>query len=301
MRKVVIAGGTGHLGSLVTEHFVNSNVKVVLLTRKLPPKGNPLVSYTLWDGKTLGEWSEVLESTDVVLNFSGKSVNCIYTKKNKEKLISSRVESTRILGEAIQRAENPPKIWINASSAAYYGFSDKPMDESAPAGTDFPAEICKNWENAFYNVNLDNTRRVALRLGVVLQRKKGLILPFVRLARFFLGGKQGSGEQQFSWIHEKDFIRSIQWFLENNTAIGSYNATAPEPICNKRFMGTLRDALGIPFGIPIPSFLIRLGGRVVGTEPDLVLKGRKVVPKRLLNEGFEFNFPEIDKSLNDLL
>ncbi len=303
MTKVVIAGGTGHLGSLLTERFVKEDGKtnVIVLTRRIPIKRYPLVSYVLWDGKNVGEWVKVLEAADVLINLCGRSVNCRYTEINKKRLVASRVESTEILGKAIQGCAAPPKVWINASSAASYGFSDIALDESAPPGVDFPSELCKKWEGSFYTHPLDDTRRLTLRLAVVLQRRRGLILPFMRLARYFVGGPQGSGKQYFTWIHEEDFFKGIKWLINNPNASGVYNVTAPEPVVNAEFMAALRKAMKIPFGLPIPSFLIHIGGKIIGTEPYLVLKGRKVLPVRLLEEGYEFDFPKIEVALENLV
>jgi len=301
MGKIIIAGGTGHLGTLLADSLRRESNKLYILTRRIPGQGNPEATYVLWDGKSTGTWKEILEGADVVINLCGKSVNCRYTPSNKEELISSRVESTRALGNAIRETANPPILWINASSAAYYGFSEEIMDEMSPAGNDFPAEICQKWEEAFDSYKLEHTRKVALRTGVVLQRKKGLILPFMRLVYTFMGGRQGSGRQYFTWIHEDDFLESIHWIIQHTNAHGAYNITSPQPVRNEEFMASLREAMGIFFGFPSPAWLVHFGAGLIGTEPDLVLKGRYIKPARLLQEGFEFRHPEIRMALKHLL
>jgi uncharacterized protein (TIGR01777 family) len=300
MKKIIIAGGTGFLGHLLLSRLTKESMNLIVLTRKIPSSRISQVKYVLWDGLNQGEWTKELEESDVLINLSGKSVNCRYTNKNKRKLIESRVNSTLALDTALQNTVKPPRLWINASSAAYYGFSDKILDENSPAGDDFPSEICKKWEEAFFSNKLSNTRKVALRLAVVLQPNQGLIKPFVWLVKSFFGGKLGSGKQYFTWIHQEDFIRSIIWFMTNHDKSGVYNITAPESITNEEFMRELRKALKIPFGISSPTWLIKIGGKIIGTEPELVLKGRAAIPRRLLIEDFQFTYPKLHESIYNL-
>jgi uncharacterized protein (TIGR01777 family) len=258
------------------------------------------VRYTWWDGETLGTWTKYLDEADIVINFCGKSVDCRYTESNKKKLIQSRVTPTLLLGNAIKNSSTPPKVWINASSSAYYGFSTAVLDESATHGNDFPARICVEWEKAFFSSQTPSTRKVAWRLGVVLQRNKGLILPFIILVKSFLGGKLGSGKQYFTWIDEDDFLNAALWTIENSSAIGAYNVTSPEPVTNEVFMKTLRKGIGVPSGISLPSWLLRIGGKIIGTEPYLILDGRRIIPTKLQASGFQFNYPDIQNSIDHL-
>ena len=299
MKKIIIAGGTGHIGSSLADYFIQRGHDVRVLTRKVS-KRNSQFSITLWDGVNPGSWMQDLEGSDVLINLCGKSVDCRYTKANKLKLIESRVNTTTLLGQAVTECKKPPSLWINASSSAYYGFSDKIVNEDSGPGDDFPATICVKWEQAFFSLHTPETRKVAWRLGVVLQSGKGLIAPFVRLAKSYMGGKLGTGNQYFTWIHERDFLNAAIWTIDNSTAEGVYNLTSPEPVTNVVFMNALRNAIRVPIGISLPTWLVHFGGKIIGTEPYLVLDGRRVVPRRLMDSGFKFRFPEIKHCLNDL-
>ena len=299
MKKVIIAGGTGHIGSSLVERLIKEGFDVCVLTRQVP-KNNPGSRYLQWDGENLGPWLQVLDGADVLINLCGKSVDCRYTEANKIALIQSRVKTTKLLGEAIAKCQHPPRLWINSSSSAYYGFSNKIVNEHSESGDDFPASICVQWEQAFFSSHTPLTKKIAWRLGVVLQPKKGLILPFVRLAKTFLGGKLGTGDQYFTWIHEEDFFNAALWTITNPTAEGVYNLTSPEPVTNAVFMDALRKAVGVPIGISIPAWLIQIGGKIIGTEPYLILDGRRVVPDRLLDAGFRFQYASINRSLANL-
>ena len=299
VKKIVIAGGTGHLGSSLANRLIQEGHSVRMFTRKVP-KNNSRILYSYWDGETPGPWIRDLDGSDVLINLCGKSVDCRYTEANKLKLIASRVKSTTLLGQAIGKCKKPPSLWINSSSSAYYGFSEKIVNEYCQPGDDFPATICVKWEHAFFSTQTPGTRKVAWRLGVVLQSGKGLIEPFVRLAKSGIGGKLGTGKQYFTWIHEKDFLNAAMWTINHPSVAGVYNLTSPEPVTNAVFMNALRGAVGVPLGISLPSWLIYLGGKIIGTEPYLVLDGRRVVPDRLLDSGFEFSFPGINHCLSDL-
>ena len=300
MKNVMIAGGTGHIGSSLAKRLVMEGYNVNILTRNAPKNKATSLNYIYWDGENIGSWTERLNETDIVINLCGKSVDCRYTESNKLKLIRSRVNATRLLGDAIVRSERPPRLWINASSSAYYGFSAEAKDEQASAGTDFPARICVEWEKAFMGSLTPATRRIAWRLGVVLQPDKGLIKPFERLVKNFLGGKLGSGKQYFTWIHEEDFLNSALWTIENTRASGIYNLTSPEPITNADFMTAMRKAMDVSIGLSLPERLIRIGGTIIGTEPYLVLDGRRVIPRRLLESGFTFRYANIQGALDNL-
>ena len=300
MKKVVIAGGTGHLGVALAEHFVTAGNEVTVLTRRYPGSIVKGVHYILWDGIHTGEWSNSIDGSDIVINMCGKPVACRYTQRNKRELIRSRTETTTLIGQAIQQSSLPPSLWINASSSAYYGFSDASKDERDEAGHDFPARICVEWEDAFWNVPVSKTRKIAWRLGVVLQRNRGLILPFQNLVKSYVGGRLGSGKQLFTWIHEDDFLRAAQWTIETPGTNGVYNITSPEPVTNAQFMASLRKVMNYKVYFALPSWLLYLGGHITGIEPSLVLKGRSVLPGRLLQGGFTFRFGGIEPALQEL-
>lgn len=300
MKNIVIAGGTGHLGSSLSKKLVQQGHEVTVLTRTVPDNPGATVRFVQWDGETQGSWTDYIDGADVVINLSGKSVNCRYSESNKLKLIQSRVRSTEALGLAIRNSPTPPKVWVNASSSAYYGFSYAVMDENASPGSDFPARICVEWEKSFNKIETPHTRKIAWRLGVVLQRRQGLILPFVNLVRGFTGGKLGSGKQYFTWIHEDDFLDAAVWTIENDDASGPYNLTSPEPVTNENFMKALRESLGVSIYFSIPELLLKLGGKIIGTEPYLILEGRRIIPARLSTAGFTFKHPNIDGALQNL-
>lgn len=300
MKNIVLAGGTGFLGKCIIDYHKGDS-KIIVLTRgKTQNVDN--VQYLNWDGKTLGNWRTALENADVLINLNGKSVDCRYTKKNKDLIYSTRLDSTEVLGKAIQQCKIPPKLWINSSSATIYRHSlDKPMDEeTGEFGTGFSVDVCKKWEDVFNSFDLRDTRKVAIRTGIVLGKNGGALIPLRILAQLGFGGKQGNGNQYFSWIHENDFLSIVDFIILNERIQGSVNVSSPNPIPNKEFMFKLRNVCKVPFGIPMSRGLLEIGAILIGTETELILKSRRVVPKRLLDEGFNFQYSQIDDALLDL-
>ncbi len=305
--RIVIAGGSGFIGNAMARRWAADN-DVVILTRGVGRQNNAYSTAALptnvralqWDGATLGEWATVLDGADLLINLAGKSVNCRYTARNKAEILSSRVEATNVLHDAVARAARPPKLWINSSSATIYRHAeDRPQDETTgDIGTGFSVEVCQAWEAAFFEKRL--TRQVALRTAIVLGQG-GVLVPYTRLARFGLGGRQGSGRQMFSWIHIEDLCRIVEWAWETGGAQGVYNAAAPAPVTNAAFMTAVRCAVGAPFGLPAPKPLLKLGAALIGTETELLLKSRWVIPARLVSEGFAFHFGDVRAALTDLL
>jgi len=301
MKKIVIAGGTGFLGNCLTDHFSTREIQIVILTRgKSRPNGN--IEYVNWDGRTLGSWKETLEAADVLINLNGKSVDCRYTNENKKLIYSTRLDSTAVLGKAIQDCINPPKLWINAASATIYRHSlDKSMDEdTGEFGSGFSVDVCQQWERTFNSFETKRTRKVLIRTGIVIGKNGGPLKPLKILAKLGLGGEQGPGNQYFSWLHEKDFVGIIDFIIANPNLEGAYNVTAPTPVHNTHIMKALRSAVGVPFGLPLPKWLLEFGAVIIGTETELILKSRKVIPKKLLDAGYKFQFAEIEDALNDL-
>jgi uncharacterized protein (TIGR01777 family) len=236
-----------------------------------------------------------LNHSDVVINLAGKSVNCRYTTKNKEEIIRSRVDATHIIGRAIQSCSHPPKVWINAGSAAIFGNSGEEIkNETSAIGDGFSPEVCKRWEKAFHDAHTPRTRKVFLRIGLVLQPGEGLLKPFINMVRCGIGGKIGSGEQYISWIHEKDFVNIVELSLTNKDMEGIVHCSSPYPVKNKDFMKALRQTCGVPFGFPNPAPLIHFGAVFIGTEGNLVLEGRRVVSKVLEDKKYQFVYPEIE-------
>jgi len=302
MKKLIIAGGTGFLGQELCRHFKNNFNEIVILSREGGiSSGN--VRSVKWDAKNFGDWCKELEDAEAVINLCGKSVDCRYTEKNKAVIFSSRLDSTSIIGKAIQNCANPPKIWINGASATIYRNSEnEPMtEERGEIGSGFSVEVCKAWEKVFNDFQLPKTRKINLRISLVFGSSGGVLPVMVKMVKRGLGGKMGSGKQQVCWIHVEDFCSIIQWMLENERAQGVYNIAAPEPVRNVKLMGLLRKYARMPFGLPAPAWLLAIGAVIIRTETELVLKSRYAVPEKLLKEGFQFRFGEIEKSIEDLV
>jgi len=301
-KKIVLAGGTGFIGRGLIRFFGHENYEFVILTRN-PKKRDDGVKEVYWDAKTLGPWTAELENAEALINLTGKSVNCRYTEENKREIIQSRTYSTGILSTAILQLKQAPKVWLNSSSATVYRYSEnKNMDElSGELGDDFSPGVVKAWEKAFNEVPLPSTRKFTLRISIVLGKGDGVIPRLVNLVRFGLGGNQGHGAQFFSWIHEEDFYRIVGWCIENPEKEGIYNCCVPNPVTNHYLMQTMRRTMHMPFGLPATTWMLKIGALIIGTETELILKSRRVVPTRLLQQGFVFNYPEIDGALRNLL
>ena len=302
MKKIVIAGGSGYLGQCLSNYFTNQGYHIVILTRT-HQLDKVSVHYEKWDAKHLGAWTHQLEGAEALINLTGKSVDCRYTERNKQLIYDSRLCATHVLGEAIRKLKQPPKLWVNAASATIYRNAlDREMDEdTGDIGSGFSVDVCKKWEQAFGEEETPDTRKVALRIAIVLGKNGGALQPLKQLTKVGFGGKQGKGNQYFSWLHEEDFCRMIQFLIGNKELKGVYNAAAPNPIPNKGVMKMLRNELGIPFGLPMPEWLLTIGARIIQTETELILKSRRVVPKRLLEAGFQFKHPGLKGALNDIL
>ena len=300
-KKIIIAGGSGFIGKAISEHYLNKGYKVIILTRgNSSLKEN--IHYQNWDAETLGNWSEILESAELLINLTGKSVNCRYTNENKAKILASRVNATTVLGKAIAQTKNPPKLWINASTATIYNYSlTKPMSEDDHViGNDFSMSVAKAWEEALADSATAKTRKIALRISLVLGKNEGVLPVLTRLTKFGLGGYHGNGKQKFAWIHITDVIGIIEYVQGKKSISGAINCTSPSKIDNAAFMKALRKTLNIPFGIPTPKLLLEIGAFIIGTESELILKSRFVTPQRLLDAGFQFQYSDIEKALIDL-
>lgn len=280
MSKIVIAGGSGFLGQELASHFREMQNEVIILSRG-PSRMKDNIKHVQWDGKNIDSWKDELEGSDVLINLTGKSVDCRYTEKNKNEIIRSRVDSTKALGKVVEKLSNPPKLWMNASTATIYRYSeDKKMTESdGEIGSDFSMNVAKAWEEAFNESVTPKTRKVALRISLVLGKSGGVYPVLRRLAKFGLAGKMGSGNQRFAWIHVDDIKRIVDFTISNDTISGPINCVAPTTPTNKEFLKELRKSLKAPFGIPQPKFLLKIGGMLIGTESELVLKSRWAILK----------------------
>jgi hypothetical protein len=301
MNKLIIAAGTGFLGQVLVNRFKNKFEEIVILTRG-KSKIIDGIKYVNWNAKTFSGWEKELENATVLINLAGKSVDCRYTKENKKEILLSRIESTKILNKAVLNCQNPPKHWLNSSTSTIYRFSlDKQMDEvDGEIGNDFSINVALSWEKAFFKTKTPKTLKTALRTSIVLGKNGGAFIPLKTLAKIGFGGKQGSGNQFISWIHEDDFVNAVDFIIEKELG-GIINIVSPEPIRNADFMQKLRKAVGFPFGIPMNKFFLEIGSFFIRTETELVLKSRNVIPKRLLENGFGFKFGEIDEAFLDLI
>ncbi len=296
--RIILAGGSGFLGEAIKEYFENTGNEIFVLTRN-PKRVNEIY----WDAKSLGDWSNIIENSDVLINFVGKSVDCRYTESNKLEILQSRILSTEVLQEAVNGCKRPPKIWINASSATIYAHSEtKEMTEAnGIIGDDFSMNVCKKWEGEFFKISNPNVRKVAIRTSIVLGVNGGAFPKLKLISKLGLGGKQGIGNQMVSWIHILDFCRAIDFVISNDNIDGPINLTAPKPIQNQRFMKIYRSALKINFGLPSPKFLLEIASFFLRTETELLLKSRNVIPEFLIKAGFEFLFPDSKSCIEDLI
>ncbi|RDK84269.1 TIGR01777 family oxidoreductase [Marinirhabdus gelatinilytica] len=302
MKTLVIAGGSGFLGNILINHFKNKVQNIYILSRS-PKKNFENVTHLIWDAETRDIWTQVLEGADVLINLTGKSVDCRYNERNKKLILNSRVNSTNILGKVISECKHPPKIWLNSSTATIYRHSlNKEMGEiDGEIGRGFSVNVATAWEKAFFEHNPPNTRQVALRTSIVFGKDGGAFSPIKKLTQIGFGGKQGSGDQKVSWIHAVDFARSIAFIIKNETITGAINIVSPKPTNNAELMQKLRKKTGVLFGIPMSESLLELGAKIINTETELILKSRNVIPEKLQESGFNFTFGTLDIALDNLL
>ena len=298
--RIILAGGSGFIGQSLSPFLVSKNYEVVVLTRGRSDHHGS-IREAHWDGKTLGEWTQFVNGALGLVNLTGRSINTRHTPEHRREIIDSRVDSVRILGEAISRCAQPPKIFVQIAGVGVYGDKgERICDETTVPGDDFVSEVCKKWEAAFDFVDSPNTRRVLLRLGVVLGRNGGFLQILSRLTRWFLGGHVGNGRQYVSWIHIADLSRMILQAIEQEQLTGVFNATAPNPVTNAELMRELRRALHRPWSPPVPEFAARIGSWLMGTEASLALVSQRCVPKRFLENGFNFEFPTLRQALTNI-
>ncbi|MED4582903.1 TIGR01777 family oxidoreductase [Brevibacillus choshinensis] len=300
-KKIVLAGGSGFLGNALAGFLMDKGYEVVILTRGTSRDDHP-IRHVHWDGATPGNWTHEISGSHAVINFTGKSVNCLYTQKNKDEIIRSRLDSVRVLTDAILTSAHPPQAFVQAGSLAIFGDTEQECDESAPHGTGFSVNVCQLWEKAFFDRDLPQTRKVMLRIGFALGRNGGALEPLAKLASLRLGGTVGTGNQYISWLHVDD-LNEMFWFAIQNEAIsGILNATGPQPVTNREFMKTLRKVLNKGWAPPTPAPFVWLGAYLVmRTDPSLALTGRNCVPAKLLENGFTFAHTDLEEALRDLL
>lgn len=307
--NILIAGGSGQLGTILARSFQTDGHQVVVLSRKVIEKPWRVV---FWDARTLGAWKDELENADVIINLAGRSVNCRYNDSNRREIIESRVDSTRVIGQAIEQAVKPPSIWLQMSTATIYAHRfDAPNDEvtgiiggsepDVPETWRFSIEVAREWERVVDESNTPKTRKVKMRSAMVMSPdREGVFDTLLTLVRRGLGGRAGDGRQFVSWIHHEDFVRAVYRLIEDKEMEGAVNLAAPNPLPNSEFMSQLREASGISFGLPATKLMLEIGAVLMRTETELILKSRRVVPKKLLDAGFSFKFETWQKAAGNL-
>jgi len=308
--KIVIPGGSGHVGTLLARALASRGEDVVVLSRE--PRSAPW-RVVRWDGRTVGEWSEEIDGADVVINLAGRSVNCRYTPAHRAEIMDSRVESTRAVGTAIANSRTPPRVWLQASTATIYAHRyDAPNDEASgviggsepnvPDTWRFSIDVARAWEAALDEANVPGTRKVALRSAIIMSPEDGgAFATLMELVGRGLGGRAGDGLQYVSWIHDSDFVRAVLWIIAHDGLAGVVNVSSPNPLPQEDFMRTLRRAAGVRVGLPALKWMLELGAMVMGTETELILKSRRVIPARLVEGGFAFTYPEWPGAALDLV
>ncbi|MGQ4363002.1 TIGR01777 family oxidoreductase [Streptomyces sp. SAS_272] len=306
--KIVLPGGTGQVGTVLRRALTAAGHRVVVLSRR--PAGRDEIA---WDGRTLGPWAEEIDGSDVVVNLAGRSVSCRYTPANLEAMMSSRVESTRIVGEAISASARPPRLWLQMSTATVYAHRfDAANDEATgPIGGSEPdvpdywgysVDIATAWEGEQEKARTPHTRKVALRSAMVMSPDRGGVFDvLLRLARLGLGGPVAGGAQYVSWIHDRDFVRAVQFLVARDDLSGPVNLAAPAPLPQRAFMRALRSAWGVRVGLPATRWMAELGAFALRSDTELLLKSRRVVPGRLLDAGFAFDHPQWPQAAADLV
>ncbi|MGD9648790.1 MAG: TIGR01777 family oxidoreductase [Pirellulales bacterium] len=307
-RKLILPGGNGFLGRLLAPWFAERGWEVVVLSRR-GERVAGAARTVLWDGANLDDWRQEVDGAAAVVNLAGRSVNCRYHERNRREIMASRVRSTQLLGEAIAACQHPPRVWLNSSTATIYKHSyEWAMTESrgeiagTPAAKDeFSVRVAQAWEEALSAADTPHTRKVAMRLGMVFGLEQGTVFQVLRrLTRARLGGPMAGGRQYVSWIHEVDFCRAVEWLVAHDELVGPVNVVAPVPRTNRELMAQFRRICRVRVGLPATSWMLEVGSALLRTETELVIKSRRGVPKRLLDAGFEFRYPELGPALDEL-
>jgi uncharacterized protein (TIGR01777 family) len=314
--KIVIPGGTGQVGGLLRRALLARGDHVTVLSRRPEPLEDG-IRHIVWDGRTLGPWASEIDGADAVINLAGRTVSCRYTDTNLRQMMNSRVDSTRVVGEAIAKAQQPPKVWLQMSTATIYADArsrgdDQAHDETTgiiggeepgvPLYWEYSVRIARRWEQAQAEADTPSTRRVVLRTAMVMSPDRGGVFDYLSwLTRLGLGGPVAGGGQYVSWIHGEDFTRAVEFLLESQDVEGPVNLSSPEPVSQRDLMRGLRQAWGCPFGLPASKKMAELGALVLRTDTELLLKSRRVAPGRLLDAGFTFAHPTWPAAATDLV
>lgn len=299
-KRIILAGGSGFLGQALAKALIARKYEVVVLTRS-PRERNDGVKEVEWSVAHIGDWIKYLEGAEAIVNLTGRNVNCPHTPENLREILESRVNAIRAISVGFAHVTHPPRTWVQAAATGYYGDTGNRLcDEQSAAGSNDLAKLCVQWESAFNKADAPNVRRVLLRIGFVLGREGGALPVLARLTKLFLGGSVGNGKQYISWIHLADLVQMFIAAIERQDLSGTFNAVAPNPVTNAEFMRGLRRALHRPWSPPAPEFAVRLGARLMGSEPSLALVSQRCTPEKIVATGFEFQFPQLAAALDDL-
>lgn len=297
--KAVIAGGSGFVGKALAKHLTDQGWDVVILSRS--GKKDGVGRSVQWDGKTVGPWASELEGADAAINLSGENVSQRWTDEAKRRIVSSRVEPAKAIGQAIQGTQNPPQVWINASAVGFYGETgDKVATEATPKGRGFLPDVCEKWEKAVDEFDLPRTRQVKIRFGIAFGKDGGPLAMLNKVAKAGLAAPLGSGKQFISWVHLDDLVRMIVWAIHEDVD-GIVNACSPNPRTNADIMGVLRDAHGRPPLPPVPPFMVKLSSAIIGVDPSTLLMSTRAKPEIVLARGFVFQHPDLEETIADLV
>ncbi len=306
--RIVLAGGSGFIGTFLQERLASDGYDVVLLTRS-PHEANGGIRQVRWDGRNLGEWISELDGARALINLSGRSVNCRYNGRNRRDILESRVDSTRVLGEAVVRSKEPPSVWLNASTATIYKHTfERSMDEATgiieatPEAKDaFSIEVARAWEQTLNEAPTPATRKVAMRTAMVFAANEGGVYRTLRsLARWGLGGPIAGGHQIISWIHEDDFCRAVEWLIDHDELSGPVNVASPNPLPHRDMMKIILRERNIPFNMHTTRRMLEVAAYLHRTEAELILKSRWVIPAKLRESGFQFNFPGMEDAVHEI-
>ncbi|MGH9876671.1 MAG: TIGR01777 family oxidoreductase [Nitrososphaerales archaeon] len=307
--KIVVPGGTGQVGQVLTRALRSRGHEVCLIGRSSSSHEKIFV----WDGKNLESWGKIVDGADVVINLAGRSVNCRYTKNNLEEMMNSRVDSTRVVGQAISQSKNPPRVWLQASTATIYAHRfDADNDEAdgiiggreprVPGYWKYSIDIAQAWEQAMHEANTPHTRKIAMRSAMIMSPdENGIFDSLLRLVRWRLGGTVASGNQYISWVHEHDFVRAVEFLIAKDDISGAVNIAAPNPMAQKDFMKVLRNAWGVKIGLPATKLMAEIGAFFLRTDTELLFKSRRVISGKLQKAGFSFEFPKWPEAAKELV
>lgn len=296
--KVVLAGGSGFVGSALAASMLKDGWDVVVLSRRSSSTAG--VRAVVWDGREQGAWTGEIAGCDAVVNLSGSPIFTRWGPHTLDTIVSSRVDATRAIGQAIASSAAPPRVWVNASAVGFYGDTgSEVVTEANPAGEGLLADTCRVWEEACLATDTPATRTVRARIGVVLGRKGGAFPLQRRLANAFLGSHLGTGTQGFSWVHARDAVAMLRWAIDHPVQ-GPMNVVSPDPVSNKKFMASLRTRLGRPWAPPVPAFAVKIAHRFGAPPPEVLLDGQFVLPKVALDADFHFRFATLGDALSDL-